>query len=101
MYPRKTASSGWQKYLILKARWAPSGLAAKWAAFTKMSTVTYSDCDGITDMASRMRSAFIEVEDLNVLIKDVLLLTLFNNLGLDRSQYRAHNLLGFSDKPLI
>ena len=64
---------------FLKEKFTPSGLAAKWAALSKLSSISYKG--SITNMSAEFKTVWTEMNDLNVELKDVILLTLLNNLG--------------------
>ena len=64
---------------FLKEKFTPSGLAAKWAALSKLSSISYKG--SITNMSAEFKTVWTEMTDLNVELKDVILLTLLNNLG--------------------
>lgn len=78
-----------EKYDVLKKRCTASGLAAKWSAITKLSSITYGGSKNIQDMATQIKSAHIELKDLDVKVEDVVLLSLIINLGPEWSQYRT------------
>ena len=87
---RKTSH---ELYLMLKERFTPSGMAAKWTAIQRLSEVTYTNSKDIPNMTTRMKAAWIELKDLEVTIDDFVFLTLLNNLGPGWSDYRTilHN----------
>ncbi|KAK3176793.1 hypothetical protein OEA41_008118 [Lepraria neglecta] len=72
---------------FLKEKFTPSGLAAKWAALSKLSSISYKG--SITNMSTEFKTVWTEMTDLNVELKDVILLTLLNNLGPEWNQYRT------------
>ena len=72
---------------FLKEKFTPSGLAAKWAALSKLSSISYKG--SITNTSAEFKTVWTEMTDLNVELKDVILLTFLNNLGPEWSQYRT------------
>ena len=70
---------------FLKEKFTPSGLAAKWAALSKLSSISYKG--SITNTSAEFKTVWTEITDLNVEVKDVILLTLLNSLGPEWNQY--------------
>ena len=76
-----------QTLYFLKEKFTPSGLAAKWAALSKLSSISYKG--SMTNTSAEFKTVWTEITDLNVEVKDVILLTLLNSLGPEWNQYRT------------